>query len=174
METQSTRLKEATMRRAMVIGAVLLAILAVTGIGVAAYNAGLDQGVAEGLRQSGQDAQAARVIGPRYGHGYGYGYGWGFFPFGLILFPLLVIGIILLVRGAFWRGRWGGPGGYGPGPYGPGGYGWGPPGPWGQGGPQRYEEWHRRQHDQPGERPADQPKDPTAEQQRGGGDPTGV
>jgi len=74
----------------MVIGAVLLAILAGIGIGVAVYNAGLDQGVAEGLRQSGQDAQAVRVIGPRYGHGYGYG--WGFFPFGLILFPLLVIG----------------------------------------------------------------------------------
>jgi hypothetical protein len=172
------------MRRAMVIGAVLLAILALTGIGFAVYNAGLDQGVAEGLRQSGQDAQAARV-GPRYGHGYGYGYGRGFFfPFGLILFPLLVIGIIiLLVRGAFWRGRWGGPGGYGPGPYGPGGYGWGPPGPWGQGGPQRYEEWHRRQHEQPGDQPADrpgdrpgdQPKDPTAEQRPHPGDgPTGA
>jgi hypothetical protein len=165
------------MRRAMVIGAVLLAILAVTGIGVAAYNAGLDQGVAEGLRQSGQDAQVVRV-GPRFGH-YGYGYGWGFFPFGLILFPLLVIGIILLVRGAFWRGRWGGPGGYGPGPYGPGGYGWGPPGPWGQGGPQqRYEEWHRRQHEQPGDQPADrpgdQPKDPTAEPRRGGDEPAGA
>jgi hypothetical protein len=156
------------MRRAMVIGAVLLAILAGIGIGVAVYNAGLDQGVAEGLRQSGQDAQAVRVIGPRYGHGYGYG--WGFFPFGLILFPLLVIGIILLVRGAFWRGRWGGPGGYGP-----GGYGWGPPGPWGQGGPQRFEEWHRRQHDQPGERPGEQPKDQTAERQPPpGGEPTGA
>jgi hypothetical protein len=156
------------MRRAMVIGAVLLAILAGIGIGVAVYNAGLDQGVAEGLRQSGQDAQAVRVIGPRYGHGYGYG--WGFFPFGLILFPLLVIGIILLVRGAFWRGRWGGPGGYGP-----GGYGWGPPGPWGQGGPQRFEEWHRRQHDQPGDRPGEQPKDQTAERQPPpGGEPTGA
>jgi hypothetical protein len=152
----------------MVIGAVLLAILAGIGIGVAVYNAGLDQGVAEGLRQSGQDAQAVRVIGPRYGHGYGYG--WGFFPFGLILFPLLVIGIILLVRGAFWRGRWGGPGGYGP-----GGYGWGPPGPWGQGGPQRFEEWHRRQHDQPGDRPGEQPKDQTAERQPPpGGEPTGA
>ena len=44
------------------------------------------------------------------GHGWGYGYGRGFgFPFGLILFPLFVIGIVLLVRGAFARGRWGGP-----------------------------------------------------------------
>jgi len=151
------------MRRAMVIGVVLLAILAGIGIGVAAYNAGVTEGVSEGLRQSGQDAQAVRVVGPRFGHGYGYGY--GFFPFGLILFPLLVIGIILLVRGAFWRGRWGGPGGYGP-----GGHGWGPPGPWGQGGPQRFEDWHRRQHDQP----SDQPRDQTTEQPRSGGEPTGV
>jgi hypothetical protein len=146
------------MRRAMVIGTVLLAILAAVGIGVAVYNAGVDQGVAEGLRQSGQ---AVRVIGPRFGHGYGY----GFFPFGFILFPLLVIGIILLVRGAFWRGRWGGPG-----PYGPGGYGWGAPGPWGQYGPPRFEEWHRRQHDEPGE----PPRDPTGEPPRGGGEPTGA
>jgi hypothetical protein len=149
------------MRRAMVIGVVLLAILAGIGIGVAAYNAGLDTGVAEGLRQSGQDAQVVRVAGPRFGHGYGYGYGFGFFPFGLILFPLLVIGIILLVRGAFWRGRWGGPG-------------YGPPGPWGQGGPQRFEDWHRRQHDQTSDRPSDQPKDQTTEQQRGRGEPTGA
>jgi hypothetical protein len=157
------------MRRAMVIGVVLLAILAGIGIGVAAYNAGLDTGVAEGLRQSGQDAQVVRVAGPRFGHGYGYGYGFGFFPFGLILFPLLVIGIILLVRGAFWRGRWGGPG------YGPGGWGgYGPPGPWGQGGPQRFEDWHRRQHDQTSDRPSDQPKDQTTEQQRGRGEPTGA
>ncbi|HVD28798.1 MAG TPA: hypothetical protein VNC79_09895 [Mycobacteriales bacterium] len=151
------------MRRAMVIGVVLLTILAGIGIGVAAYNAGVSEGVAEGLRQSGQDAQAVRVVGPRFGHGYGYGY--GFFPFGLILFPLLVIGIILLVRGVFWRGRWGGPG------YGPGGYGWGPPGPWGHGGgPQRFEDWHRRQHDQPGDRPKDQ----TTEERTGGGEPTGA
>src|SRR5919204_376163 len=82
-ETQSTRLKEETMRRAMVIGVVILAILAAIGIGVGVYNVGVDQGVAEGLRQSGQGAQVVRVIGPRFGHGYGYGF--GFFPFGLKL-----------------------------------------------------------------------------------------
>jgi hypothetical protein len=160
------------MRRAIVIGVVLLAIVATVGIGIAAYNAGVSEGVSEGLRRAGDSGQAVRAVGPRFGHGYGYGYGWGF-PFGLILFPLLVIGIILLVRGLFWRGRWGGPGGYGP-----GGYGWGPPGPWGQGGPQRFEEWHRRQHDQPGEQPGAQPGDRTPEQttdQRStGGEPTGA
>jgi hypothetical protein len=152
--------KEDAMRRTMVIGLAILAILAVVGIGVGAFNAGVDEGISRELAQRGDADQVVRVVG----HGYGYGYGRGFgFPFGLILFPLFVIGIVLLVRGAFWRGRWGGPrwgpGGYGPG--GPGGAGgYGPPGPWGQGGPwapggqggpDRFDEWHRRQHEQPAE-----------------------
>jgi hypothetical protein len=138
----------------MVIGAVLVSILALVGIGVAVYNAGVDQGVAEGLRRSGQSTEVVRVIGPRFGHGYGYGF--GFFPFGLILFPLLIIGIVLLVRGAFWRGRWGGPGWGGPG-WGPGGPGYGY-GPWG--GRAGFDEYHRRLHEQstapagPGDDPA--------------------
>jgi hypothetical protein len=131
------------MRRTMVIGLVVLAILAAVGIGVGAY----DAGVSAGLQQAGQGAQVVRVVGP------GYGPGFGFFPFGLILFPLFVIGIALLVRGALWRGRWGGPG------YGPGGSG--RPGPWGPGGPQRFEEWHRRQHEQ------------ATGQAGGGGEPAG-
>jgi hypothetical protein len=137
------------MRRSMVIGAVILAVLAVVGIGVAAFNAGVDEGISRELAQNGGTDQVVRVVG---GHGYGWGYGRGFgFPFGLILFPLFVIGIVLLVRGAFWRGRWGGPrwggpGGWGPGgPGGPGGYG--PPGPWG--GQSAFDEYHRRLHEQP-------------------------
>ena len=116
------------MRRSMVVGAVILAVLAVVGIGVAAFSAGVDEGISRELAQSGGTDQVVRVVGARLG---GYGRGFGF-PFGLILFPLFVIGIVLLVRGAFWRGRWGGPrwggpGGWGPGgPGGPGGYG--PPG----------------------------------------------
>ena len=133
------------MRRTMVVGAAILAILAVIGVGVAAFNAGVDQGVSQELARGGDTQQVVRVVG----HGWGYGRGFGF-PFGLILFPLFVIGIVLLLRGAFWRGRWGGgprwwgPGGYGPGgPGGPGGYGpsWG--------GPQAFDEYHRRLHDQP-------------------------
>ena len=113
------------MRRTMVVGAVILAIVAVVGIGLAAFNAGLDEGVSRQLAQSGDTQQVVRF----YGHGGGYGYGRGFgFPFGLILFPLFIIGIVLLIRGAFWRGRWGGPRWWGPG-YGQGGYG--PPGGWG-------------------------------------------
>jgi hypothetical protein len=127
------------MRRTMVIGLVLIAILAAVGIGVGAYNAG----VSEGLQQGSEGGQVVRVVGPGYG-----------FPFGLVLFPLFVVGIVLLLRGAFWRGRWGGRG-YGP---------WGPgrPGPWGPGGPQRFEDWHRRQHEQPADRAS------------GGGEPTGT
>jgi hypothetical protein len=131
------------MRRSMAIGLAILAVLAVVGIGVAAYSAGVDEGMSRELAQRGDADQVVRVVG----HGY-YGWGRGFgFPFGLILFPLFVIGIVLLVRGAFGRGRWGGPGWWGPGyrPGGPGGYG--PPGPWG--GPAAFDDWHRRQHEQP-------------------------
>ena len=131
------------MRRTMVVGAVILAIVAMVGIGVAAFNAGVHQGVTSELAQSGSADQVVRVVGPGYGW-YGYGRGFGF-PFGLILFPLFIIGIVLLVRGAFARGRWGGPrwgpGGWGPG--GPGGYG--PRGPWG--GSAAFDEYHRRLHE---------------------------
>ena len=127
------------MRRTMVVGAVILAIVAVVGIGLAAFNAGLDEGISRQLASSGDAGQVVRVVGPGWGYGRGFG-----FPFGLILFPLFIIGIVQLVRGAFWRGRWGGPRWGGPG-YGPGGYG--PPGGWG--GPQAFDEYHRRLHEQP-------------------------
>ena len=137
------------MRRTMVVGAVILAIVAMVGIGFAAFNAGVDEGISRDLAQSENGAQVVRVVG----HGYGWGYGRGFgFPFGLILFPLFFIGIVLLVRGAFFRGRWGGPRWWGPGGWGPGGPGgpggYGPPGPWG-GGPAAFDEYHRRLHEQP-------------------------
>jgi len=37
------------MRRTMVVGAVILAVLAVIGIGVAAFNAGVDEGISREL-----------------------------------------------------------------------------------------------------------------------------
>jgi hypothetical protein len=112
------------MRRAMVIGAVLLAIAVVVSVGIGAYNAGFH----EGLEDSGRAVEVVRVEG------------WGF-PFGLILFPLFIIGIILLVRGAFGRRHWG-PGSGGPGHGGPGG-----PGHWKAA---MLEEWHRHQHGEGG------------------------
>ena len=114
------------MRRAYIIAVLLLAILGGTAIGIGAYHAG----VSHGLAQAATGSQVVRVIGP--------GYGFGVFPFGFFLFPLFVIGTILLVRGLFWRRRWGGPG---------------HPGSWGHDGPMHgrsdmFEDWHRRQHQQ--------------------------
>ena len=54
------------MRRTMVVGAVILAIVAVVGIGLAAFNAGLDEGISRQLAQSGDAQQVVRV----YGHGW--------------------------------------------------------------------------------------------------------
>jgi hypothetical protein len=68
-----------------------------------------------------QTGQAPQVITVRED---GRRHGFGFFPFGFLLFPLLLIGIIWLIIGGWWRRG------------GPGGGGW-------EG---RFEEWHRRQH----------------------------
>jgi hypothetical protein len=67
-------------------------------------------------------------------------YGWGFFPFGLLLFPLLFIGIFALFRFAFW-GRWGGGWGDHPHPSSMGRGGWGSR--------EAFEEWHRHEHERP-------------------------
>jgi hypothetical protein len=131
------------------MGLVLLAVLAAVGIGVGAYNLGVSEGVSRELVRSGDNVEVVRVVG----RGWGYGPGFGFFPFGLILFPLLVFGIFLLARGVLWRGRWGGPW------YGPRNGG---PGPWGPGGPTAFDEWHRRQHEQAGEQPPARGEQPPA------------
>ena len=127
------------MRRAIGIGVVaaLLVVLAGVGIAVAAYHAGESHAVVETVARAG-DAAPGEV----HVYGRGWGPGFGFFPFGFFLFPLLLIGTFLLVRLAFWRGRWGGPGLWGRGPGGPwaqqqGQWGYGPwgYGPWGPGQP---------------------------------------
>ena len=106
------------MRRGMWIGVLILVILVGIGVGIGAYNAG----VSHGLQESARNGDVVRVVGPGFG-----------FPFGFILFPLFFFGIFFLLRAAFWRGAWGGPG----------------HGPWGPGHEDRsrhFEEWHRRQH----------------------------
>ena len=109
------------MRRWSWIGVLLLVILAGVAIGVGSYNAGVNHGLAE----SGRAVQIVREVRPD-----------GFFPFGFLLFPLFFFGFFWLMGGLFWRRRWGGPGG----------------GRWEPGtsksAPSRYEEWHRRQHEQ--------------------------
>lgn len=121
------------MRRGWGIVAVVLGILLLVGVGVGAYQAGVDAGI----RRGADAGQVVEVVGS------GYGYGWhgGFFPFGLLFFPLVIVGVVLLVRAAFGGPRWG------RGWYGPGGAG-----PWSEQGrghfEERAQEWHRRQHDQ--------------------------
>ena len=79
-------------------------------------------GFDRGLAQAGGASDMVRYVGGPW---------FGFFPFGLILFPLFLFGIFALLGGAFWRLA--------------GGRGYSGPGPW-QG---RFEDWHRRQHEQP-------------------------
>ena len=118
------------MRRGWAIAAAILLVLAVIGIAVGAYNAGVD----EGVRRAASSDQVVQVVG-------GYGRGWGFFPFGFFLFPLFIFGTFFLLGRAFrvprgWWGRDHGPG-YGP---------------WSEEGRARFEDrardWHRRQHEQ--------------------------
>ncbi len=119
------------MRRGWAIVAAIVAVLAVIGIAVGAYNAGID----EGVRRGAEAGQVVEVVGGRYGHG-----GWGFFPFGFFLFPLFIIGAFLLIGWAFRGPRtWGhdrGPGF----------------GPWSDEGRARFEErareWHRHEHEE--------------------------
>lgn len=118
------------MRRGWAIVAAILVVLAVVGIAIGAYNAGVD----EGIRRAADSEQVVQVVG-------GYGHGYGFFPFGFFLFPLFIVGAIFLVSRAF-RG-----------PRGPWGHDHGPGyGPWSEEGRARFEEragdWHRRQHEQ--------------------------
>ena len=103
------------------------------------------------------------------------------FPFGIIVVPLVILGLFALARGIFGRGhggpgRWGGPGG----PGGPGAWGYGPPWAYSAGGyggpgtdpaasqapatPPWFEEWHRRTHEgQPTATPeAGSPSQPAA------------
>ena len=119
----------------------VLVILAGVGVGVGAYNAGLS----EGLTRSGNAVEVVRV-GP----------GFGYFPFSLFLFPLLLIAFFAIGRRAFWHGPRGDHPHDGP---------WGH-GSWKEGTPrfeERFQEWHRRQHEEP-----------IAGEHGAGGEPAGV
>jgi len=105
----------------VVLGLVMLAMLA--GVGVYTYNLGVAHGLTVAAPATSGGAPPV-VFYPRP-----WGFGFGFFPF----FPLVILFWIFVLRGLFWRGRWGGRGcGYG---Y----YGGVPP---------AFDEWHRRAHAQ--------------------------
>lgn len=111
------------MRRGFGWGAAILVILLLVGVGIGAYNWGVNQG----LEQSGSAVEVVRYVG---------GHGFGFFPF-FLFFPLFFLAIFAL-KGFWWRRHWDhdrGPGEHG---HGPGGHG-----PWERG----FEDWHRRQHE---------------------------
>ncbi|MEA2972753.1 MAG: hypothetical protein QOG82_1211 [Actinomycetota bacterium] len=119
------------MENRRVLTGVLAGVLAaglLMSVAFGAYRAGERRDVA--TRVAG-DGEVVRVIDndTHWGGHWGYGPGPGFF-----LFPLLGIGLVVLLVG---RGR---RGGYGP--------GWCGPGP-GHGPQSRMEDWHRRAHEEP-------------------------
>jgi hypothetical protein len=123
----------------------VLAAAALLTVGIGAYRAGQDDEV---VARTVEGDEVVRVVDD----------GRDFFP-GFFLFPLLIIGlIVLLARG---RRGWHRPYGPGWGP-GPGYYGGRGPGPWGPGGcdPEgQMREWHRRMHEGEADAPADEPRD---------------
>jgi hypothetical protein len=135
------------MNTAFRVLAVLLVVGVLAGIGVAVYNAGVSQGVAQQLVTA-TASGAPTVVYPGYPGYYGH---WGFGGFGFFGIFFWILGIFLifaLIRAAFGWGRWGGRGG--PGGW-RGGYGYGHHGP---GDPRRemLDEWHREAHgDKPSE-----------------------
>ena len=106
------------MRRGQVIALVFVAVLATVGIGIGAYNAGVEAGVVRGIAETGEGVEVVRVVDGDRRHG-----PWGFF-----LFPLFIIGTIVLFKALFWRGHHG---------HGPGGW---------SDRSAMFEEWHRRVH----------------------------
>jgi len=109
----------------------LATLLLVAAAGFFAYNAGLHNGVAQGIVQSGKLVAPAPGTVP-YPYPYPYPYfGWHR-PWGFgLFFPLFFIAFwFVIVRGFFWRRRFDSP--YGR-------RGCGPEG--------RLDEWHRRAHE---------------------------
>ena len=100
----------------------LVLVAAAAAVGFMAYNAG----VAHGLAESGRWAATSGAPGPYPYMWRPWGFGFGFFPFFFLLL------CFFLLRGLLWRGC-----------------GWGR---YYDGVPPRFEEWHRRMHEQ-GTRP---------------------
>jgi hypothetical protein len=116
--------KEVEMRRGYGWAVAIFATLVLVGVGIAAYNVG----VTEGLERGGDGVEIVRHVG---------GPGYGFFPFFPFLFFPLVFLAIFAFKGAWWGRRWNHDHGHDH-PHGPGG-----PDRW----ERRVEEVHRRLHE---------------------------
>ncbi len=112
------------------IAIVLVAMIA--GIGIGAYNAGVNEGIAEAARAAQAAGDTPAVVYPPYVGHYGYGWGGGFGFFGILFWILGFFLILGIIRAAFGGHRWGG-GGRGP------GSGW-------DARRERMEEYHRELH----------------------------
>lgn len=99
----------------------VLGATALVAVGVGAFHAGQRHTVSTVAPVVGASGEAVRVVG--YGH---WGPGWGGPPFGF-LFPLLIIGLIVLLVAGRRHAYWGGP-------CGPGGREW------------MLSDWHKRAH----------------------------
>ncbi len=116
----------------------LVALLMLAGLvlaGVYVYNLGVGEGLARGAAVEVPEGSA--LPAPYYGP-YFYPRPFGFGLVGCLVPLLFFFFAFALLRGLFWRGRWG----------------WG--GPYGRGGwkghkgmPPFFEEWHRRAHESP-------------------------
>jgi hypothetical protein len=109
--------------RAIVL--LLLVLAGAAAIGIGAYNAGVQQGVAEASRAVAVPPEGTPHVyvwlGPWHG---------GYFPVFPLFFGFLIV--VFLLRGLSWGGRWGG-------------RGCGPRR--GDGVPPAFEAWHRRAHE---------------------------
>ncbi len=121
------------------VGVGVLVTAALLAVGIGAFNAGqAHQRTVEVVTSGGEPGNGTLVVPVDSWRG-GYG-GWHGGPW-FLLFPLIVVGVILLVSSGRRRG-WGGPG-----PYRRAGYG--PYGPCGPDDDAALADWHRRAHAEP-------------------------
>jgi hypothetical protein len=149
------------MNRRVVLGifVVLLLVVGAVAVGGLAYRAGVVQGLADSGKLVAPQGGGPGVTPFYYGGPGFYGRPFGFGGFGFLgcLFPLLGIFLFFaIMRLIFWRGGWGGRGGWGR-------HGWGGPegqgqnwGPGGEGVPPMFAEWHKRAHGEPTQTPPQQ------------------
>jgi hypothetical protein len=125
------------MRRLIGVLVVLAVVAGVAGFATYSYNLGVAQGLAQHVPvpapSPGAGPNSAYPY-PAYPYGYPFHGPFGFGFFGLLGPILFILLLFALARGLFWRG-----------------YGHGCGRGWGRGVPPRFEEWHRRAHEQPKE-----------------------